>query len=170
MTPALHVRFGTDDMTLLAGETTWSLPVGHRQLRSQLPDDPPRPEQLTNAIGLVSDHLDDVVHSWPDAVQADTVVSGHLLNIVVAVELGEPVEDDRFELTRAAAEDVFRTLVTEPRSTRQLNPGLPANHVDDIVATCCALVAVLRRLQLDRVWVTLGETGEPGASASEERK
>jgi exopolyphosphatase/guanosine-5'-triphosphate,3'-diphosphate pyrophosphatase len=153
----VHVRFGIDDITVVAGELTWALPVGHRQLRSQLGDDPPRPEQLTNAIGLVSDHLDDVVHSWPDAVQADTVVSGHLLHILAAVELGEPVDADHFELTRAAAEDVFRTLVTEPRSTRRLNPGLPADHVDDIVATCCALVAVLRRLQLDRVSVALGD-------------
>lgn len=155
MSPSVHVRFGIDDLTVVAGGHTWALPVGHRQLRSQLGGDPPRPEQLTNAIGLVSDHLDDVVHSWPDALRADTVVSGHLVHIVAAVEVGAPVGTDCFELSRAAAEDVFRTLATEPRSTRRLNPGLPADHVDDIVATCCALVAVLRRLQIDRVLLSI---------------
>lgn len=154
----LQVRLGIDDITVRAGEQIWALPVGHRQLSSQLDGDPPRPEQLTNAIGLVSDHLDDVVHSCPEAVQAETVVSGHLVDIVAAVEVGAPVALDHFELSRAAAEDVFRTLATEPRASRRLNPGLPEAHVDDIVATCCALVAVLRRLQLDRVLVAIEST------------
>jgi exopolyphosphatase/guanosine-5'-triphosphate,3'-diphosphate pyrophosphatase len=156
VTSSVQVRLGIDDLTVLAGERTWALPIGHRQLRAQLTGDPPRPEQLTNAIGLVSDHLDDVVHNYPGAVQAETVVSGHLVDIVAAVEVGAPVGSDRFELSRAAAEDVFRTLATEPRATRRLNPGLPAEHVDDIIATCCTLVAVLRRLQLDRVVVSIG--------------
>jgi exopolyphosphatase / guanosine-5'-triphosphate,3'-diphosphate pyrophosphatase len=156
VTSQVRVHLGIDDITVLAGEHTWALPVGHRQLCSQLDSDPPRPEELVNAIGLVSDHLDDVVHSCPDAVHADTVVSGHLVHIVAAVEVGAPVSTHHFELSRAAAEDVFRTLATEPRATRRLNPGLPAEHVDEIVATCCALVAVLRRLQLDRVLVAIG--------------
>jgi exopolyphosphatase/pppGpp-phosphohydrolase len=32
-----------------------------------------------------------------------------------------------------------------------LNPGLPADAVDAIVAACCIVVAVMRRLHLDKV-------------------
>ena len=51
-------------------------PVGATQLAtSTLLADPPRPEELTNAIGEMVDHLDDVVRERPDSIGADVRLS-----------------------------------------------------------------------------------------------
>ncbi len=77
---------------------------------------------------------------------------------VAAVELGLAHYDrDRihhFRLTRAAAEDVFRTLATETRADRAHNPGLEAARADVIVGGCCVLVAVLRHFELTECLVS----------------
>jgi exopolyphosphatase / guanosine-5'-triphosphate,3'-diphosphate pyrophosphatase len=129
------------------------LPVGIRVLRSrELHADPPRPEELTNAIGAVFDHVDDIVRVSPHVLHARVEVRGAAVNAIVAVEVGgEPVLP--FLLSRDAAEDVFRTVATEPAADRRLNPGLRPSMVDDIVPAACALVAVMRRLHLDHVEV-----------------
>ena len=56
-----------------------------------------------------------------------------------------------FVLQRDAAEDVFRTLATEPRADRIHNPGLEEARADVIVGGCCALVAIMRHLGLERI-------------------
>jgi exopolyphosphatase/guanosine-5'-triphosphate,3'-diphosphate pyrophosphatase len=77
---------------------------------------------------------------------------------MAAVEIGLAEFDSTalhgFELTRDAAEDVFRTLATETLEERKLNPGLPADRADIIVAGCCILVATMRRLHLDSIIVS----------------
>jgi DNA-directed RNA polymerase beta subunit len=77
---------------------------------------------------------------------------------VAAVEIGLSNFDDDvlngFVLTKDAAEDVFRTLATENHSQRILNPGLPAERSDIIVAGCCILVATMRRLHIDEIIVS----------------
>ncbi|MSO59340.1 MAG: hypothetical protein EXQ63_03335 [Ilumatobacteraceae bacterium] len=121
--------------------------------------DPPRPEELINAIGAVQDDLEEVTRSIPQLLTADRVVgtAGSIVTIA-AVELGLIDFDDRslhgFELTRDAAEDVFRTLATERLSDRMHNPGLPRARADIIVAGCCVLVGVMRRLRLDSLVVS----------------
>ncbi len=135
------------------GATPVELPVGLDVLRRrELHTDPPRPEELTNAIGAVADHLDDVVRERPDIVGADVSVRGAAVGAIAAVEVGGAATLP-FVLSRPAAEDVFRTVATEPAADRRLNPGLDAEMVDVVVAACCALVAVMRRLQLDHVVV-----------------
>jgi exopolyphosphatase/guanosine-5'-triphosphate,3'-diphosphate pyrophosphatase len=59
-----------------------------------------------------------------------------------------------FRLTRDAAEDVFRTLATEPLADRRHNPGLQSERADVIVGGCCVLVAVMRHLDLDEILVS----------------
>ena len=109
-------------------------------------------QELTNAIGAVFDHVDDIVLTAPHVLHADVEVRGAAVHAIVAVEVGgEPVLP--FTLSRDAAEDVFRTVATEPAADRRLNPGLPPSMVDDIVPAACALVAVMRRLHLDRIEV-----------------
>ena len=87
----------------------------------------------------------------PTARFADRVtLSGHGIDVLADVEVGATARLP-FVLGRAAAEDVFRTLVTESAADRALNPGLPAAWVDDIVSTCCAVVALMRHFDLDAV-------------------
>jgi len=131
-----------------------ALPIGiDLLLRQHLVSDPPRPEELTNAIGSVADHVDDLVIERPDLLGAAVHLRGALAEAVAAVEHGgEPPLP--FVLERAAAEDVFRTLATEAANERRLNPGLPADMVDTVVAACCAVVGVMRRLQLADVTVS----------------
>ncbi len=83
--------------------------------------DPPRPEELSQALSVVHDYLDDVQREVPAVDDAARLVGlAGTVTTMAAVEIGLPAYDrDRihhFVLTREAAEDVFRTLATEPRS------------------------------------------------------
>jgi exopolyphosphatase/guanosine-5'-triphosphate,3'-diphosphate pyrophosphatase len=77
---------------------------------------------------------------------------------MAAVELGLKTYDrDRihhFVLSRAAAEDVFRTLATERRSARRWNPGLEEGRVDVIVGGALVVVAVMRYFDFDECLVS----------------
>jgi exopolyphosphatase/guanosine-5'-triphosphate,3'-diphosphate pyrophosphatase len=130
------------------------IPIGASSLNNnEFASDPPRPEELTNAIGAVVDHLDDMLRALPGALEADGVgIVGDLATVIAAVEFGgdPPLP---FSLGRAQAEDVFRTVATESPAERALNPGLPADSVDRIVAACCIVVAVMRHLHLNEVHV-----------------
>jgi exopolyphosphatase/guanosine-5'-triphosphate,3'-diphosphate pyrophosphatase len=128
------------------------LPLGVVTLARELVADPPRPEELTNAIGAVADHLDDLVRDRPDVIGTTVSMSGPDVTAVVAVEVGG-VAALPFVLDRLAAEDVFRTVATEPRIDRARNPGLDPLLVDRIVAGCCTVVGVMRKLQIDAVTV-----------------
>ena len=138
-----------------------SIPVGAvTATESDIVTDPPRPEDLTNVIGAVQDELEEIGRTTPSALSAARIVgvAGTIVT-VAAVEIGLRDFDSSalhgFELTREAAEDVFRTLATESLKDRRLNPGLPADRADVIVAGCCILVAVMRRLHLDAVTVSV---------------
>ncbi len=137
-----------------------SIPVGAVVVtEKEFHRDPPRPEELTNAIGLVTDFLDDIVRDCPDLSSATRVigVAGTIVT-VAAVELGLKTFDATslhgMTLTRSAVEDVFRTLATEPLRDRLHNPGLPLDRADIIVGGCCVLVAIMRKLRLDSITVS----------------
>lgn len=152
-----RVTLGTHDITLRVhsdeAPIELVLPVGVHRLRDdELHTDPPRPEELTNAIGAVVDHVDDVVRVAPTIVGASIEVSGAEATAIVAVEVGGAASLP-FRLRRDVAEEVFRTLATEPARDRAANPGLDAAMVDTVVAGCCAMVAIMRRLHLDEVVV-----------------
>lgn len=135
------------------GGGEYLVPVGVRSLAESITGDPPAPEDLTNAIGLVLDHLDDVERELPMAAFADElVVQGDGAVIVSDVEVGG-LAPQPFVLDREAAEEVFRTLATETEADRAHNPGLPAAWVHDVLGACCALVAILRRLPPDEIEV-----------------
>ena len=149
-----------------------SLDIGSASLtQAQLPSDPPRPEELSNAIAIVQDHVDDALRSLPDlATTAIPVVgTGGTVTTVAAVEIGLPVRSGDgtedlvdeslhgFWLTRAAAEDVFRTLASEAERDRVHNPGLPRQRAEIIVGGCCILVGLLRRLGAPGLLVSLAD-------------
>jgi exopolyphosphatase/guanosine-5'-triphosphate,3'-diphosphate pyrophosphatase len=137
-----------------------SIPFGARNITERiLEHDPPRPEELTNAIGAVVDEVDDVLREITELEGCNRIVgvAGTIVTIAM-VELGLRDFDANvlhgMELTKDAAEDVFRTLATEKLVDRVHNPGLPADRADIIVGGCCALVAILRKLQLPAITVS----------------
>jgi len=146
---------GTD-----APEALCSIDVGCVRVTEQfLHSDPPAPEELSGAVSVVRDHLADVEQAIPTIHEAKTVLGlAGTVSTVAAVEQGlETYDRDRihhFRLTRAAAEDVFRTLALEPAAERRHNPGLEPGRVDVIVGGLVVLVAVMRVLELDDILVS----------------
>jgi exopolyphosphatase/guanosine-5'-triphosphate,3'-diphosphate pyrophosphatase len=111
--------------------------------------DPPAPEELSQAMSVVHSYLDDVQRELPMVASARRLVGlAGTVTTVAAVEIGLPVYDrDRihhFDLTREAAEDVFRTLATESRADRIHNPGLEEARADVIVGGALILVTLMR--------------------------
>jgi exopolyphosphatase / guanosine-5'-triphosphate,3'-diphosphate pyrophosphatase len=136
---------GTDEPTGLC-----SVDIGCVRLTEQfLHSDPPTPEELSQAVSIVRDHLADVDRLVPGAAAARTLIgTAGTMWTLGAVELGvDPSESDRidgFHLSRPAAEEVFRTLATEPISRRRHNPGLDPGRVDIIVGGAIVAVTVMR--------------------------
>lgn len=137
-----------------------SVDVGCVRLTERfLHSDPPAPEELSQAISVVHAYLDDVEREVP-AVRSARVLVGlaGTVTTVAAVEMGLPVYDrDRihhFRLTRAAAEDVFRTLATERRDARVHNPGLEEARADVIVGGAAVLVTVMRHFGFEECLVS----------------
>ena len=136
-------------------EAAISLDIGSVRLSDMyIEHDPPLPEELSNCITYSGSWLDDVDRELPQAHHAKTVVGvAGTIATAVAVEIGldeyDRDEIHHFILTRAAAEDVFRTLATENREDRAFNPGLPAGRVDTIVGGMAILVRIMRHFELD---------------------
>jgi exopolyphosphatase / guanosine-5'-triphosphate,3'-diphosphate pyrophosphatase len=148
-----RVLFDRRETTVEVDGEPMILPVGIEMLAEDLLlSDPPRPEELTNAIGVVFDHFDDVVRELPAVLGTAVGVAGPEAGAIAAVEVGG-LAHLPFVLSREAAEDVFRTLATESHGQRAHNPGLDPALVRTVVAGCCAVVAVMRRLQLDEITV-----------------
>ncbi|MCY3926437.1 MAG: Ppx/GppA phosphatase family protein [bacterium] len=121
--------------------------------------DPPRPEELHACLSVVEAHLDDVLVAIPEVQRTACFIGvAGTVTSAAAVELGlepyDPEQIHHFELTRAAAEDVFRTLATEDRAQRISNPGLHADRADVIVAGMCVLVKIMRFFGFDRCLVS----------------
>lgn len=137
-----------------------SIDVGSVRLTEAfLHGDPPRAEELTNAIGTVQDLLEDVERELP-GIAAHPMLLGiaGTITTIAAVEIGLPVYDPArvhgASLSRAAIEEVFRTLATEPLADRVHNPGLPRERADVIVGGCCVLVAMMRTWHVDHLAVS----------------
>lgn len=160
----LHVDVRADAtvLTLPSGRHD-SIPWGYATLTAAwLADaDPPHPAGLTNALGTFDDRLDDVEREHPEVEQlarAEGGVSfgGDTIAALARLELGRADTPPIVALGRAAAEDVFRLVATESAAERAHNPGLPSEHVDTIVATCCVVLSVMRRFHLEQVTLQTG--------------
>ena len=121
--------------------------------------DPPAPEELSQALSVARDYLDDVARDVPAVLDARRFVGlAGTVTTVAAVELGvasyDPELVHHFVLTRSAAEDVFRTLATESRAQRVHNPGLEEARADVIVGGTAILVAVFRYFDFDECLVS----------------
>lgn len=121
--------------------------------------DPPRPEELSAALSIVEVHVDDVARLLPAVHEATTFIGlGGTFTTMAAVEIGLDPYDRQaingFVLSRAAAEDVFRTLVTEPLVDRLHNPGLAPERGVTILGGSCAVVGIMRFLGVEQVRIS----------------
>jgi exopolyphosphatase/guanosine-5'-triphosphate,3'-diphosphate pyrophosphatase len=152
--PFLVVDIGGGSTELIVGGTqpegARSLDMGCVRLTEQfLESDPPRPEELSNAVGFVRDELEELRHELPviDSGRRMIGLAG-TVSAVAAIEQGLATYDrdkiHHFVLTKEAAEDVFRTVATERLADRIHNPGLERGRADVIVGGCVILVCVMR--------------------------
>ena len=147
--------FGTDE-----AEAAMSLDIGCVRLTEKYVEhDPPRPEELVACLSITEAHLDDVARQMPQIAHAATFVGlAGTVSTAAAVELGLAEYDrDRihhFVLTKEAAEDVYRTLVTEARDDRIHNPGLEEARADVIVGGMCILVRIMRYFDIEELVVS----------------
>lgn len=114
--------------------------------------DPPSAMHLTNALGMVQDHIDDLIIEDPAmAVPSSVVATGEHAMAIAHVEVGAHTLSPGYVLGRSDADELFRTLVAEPISQRSFNPGLDERYVASIIGTCCVILAVMRRLDLQGI-------------------
>ncbi len=121
--------------------------------------DPPEPEELVACLSVAEAHLLDVVRELPDISETATWIGvAGTITTVAAVEIGlatyDPDRIHHFELTKAAAEDVYRTLVTEPLEDRVHNPGLQPERAEVIVGGVTILVGIMRFFGIDPLLVS----------------
>jgi exopolyphosphatase/guanosine-5'-triphosphate,3'-diphosphate pyrophosphatase len=163
-TPYLVVDVGGGSTEFVVGndkpEGLVSVNIGCVRLTEQfLQGDPPEPEELSNAVSAVRDHLADVDREVPGVAAAATLIGlAGTVTTLAAVELGLTTYDPKlvhhFRLTRQAAEDVFRTLATEPIAQRRHNPGLDPGRVDVIVGGAVIVVSILRHFGFPEMLVS----------------
>lgn len=149
----------------LVGGSTHEIPVGPLTLYDGDLDaaDLPSPEQLTNALGRVHDHLDDVLIESPTiGAPAAVAMRGPHARALAQVEIGSRSIPAGYRLDRADADEVFRIVATEAPAERVHNPGLDPAHLHTIVPTCCIVLAVMRRLDLDTIDFDAGATSTTG--------
>ena len=146
-----HARIGRD-------------PVGRRQSHRRVLSDPDPPgPALTNALGIVDDHLDDVEREHPSVL--DTTVFEFSGEAVAAPRRCRGRRPRRRRRVRAQPRGRPRrssgSSPPRPAADRAPNPGLPFEHVGTIVATCCIVLAVMRRLHLDQVTIVTRRRHQP---------
>ena len=152
----LTVAVGETETELAADTGRVVLPVGARSLGDEfLRSDPPTPIELSQAVSVARGHLEDVARERPEMIHPAHVLGcSDLIRQIAAVEVGAVHVPEDFRLTRAAAEDVFRTVATERAADRALNPGLGADWLHLIVGGAAVLVSVMRVLDIDALVVT----------------
>ncbi len=119
--------------------------------------DPPIAEDLSNLISVAQAHLEDLERELPIVSDATRLIGvAGTITTVAAIELGRYDRDaiHRMWLSRAAAEDVFRTVAQERAIDRAHNPGLHPDRVGTIVAGAAIVVAILRHFDADGLFVS----------------
>jgi len=162
--PFLVADIGGGSTELAVGavrcEGAVSIDVGCvRMTEAYLHSDPPAAEELSGCLQVLRMYWEDVRRDLPivDAATRFVGLAGTVSSVAM-VEQGLTAYDrDRvhhFTLTKAAVEDVFRTLATESLADRVHNPGLERERADVIVGGCCVLVSLMRTFGFDECLVS----------------
>jgi exopolyphosphatase/guanosine-5'-triphosphate,3'-diphosphate pyrophosphatase len=162
--PYLVVDIGGGSTEFVVGttepEAAMSVDVGCvRITEAWLHSDPPAPEELSQAVHVVREHVVDVMREIPEVKNAKTLIGlAGTVTTVAAIELGLAEYDrDRIHhlrLSREAVEDVFRTLATEAAAERRHNPGLEPERVDVIVGGAVVLASIMRAFEIEEMVVS----------------
>lgn len=152
--PFLVADIGGGSTELAVGssrcEDAVSIDVGCvRMTEMYLHSDPPRPEELSACIQDLKARWEDVGRTQPAMTTATRLVGlAGTVSSVAMVEQGLAAYDrnlvHHYTLSKAAVEEVFRTLATEALEDRLHNPGLETQRADVIVGGCCVLVSLMR--------------------------
>lgn len=151
---ACEIEIGADTTIFRHGPRPHDIPWGHASLTDRWlrEHDPPRADALTNALGTITDHLDDVIRLDPDVTDVGSwTFTGPTITSLASLEAGATVPAGEVDYPRVTAEEIFRLVATESEGARADNPGLPSHHVEFIVATSCIVQACMRRFHLDTV-------------------
>lgn len=146
---------GTDQLDKVLSTDMGSVRFTERYVES----DPPLPEELVACLSVAEAHLSDLVREIPEVTETATWIGvAGTITTVAAVEIGlltyDPERIHGFELSRAAIEDVYRTLVTEPLEDRVHNPGLQAERAEVIVGGVAILAQIVRTFGIDPLVVS----------------
>ena len=100
---------------------------------------------------MVHDHLDDVLIEAPTVAATPSIVFvGHHAGRWPGSRSDPRPLPDACRIGRAATSRrcSARSSPSESADDRRHNPGLDDDHVGTIVATCCVVLAIMRRLAL----------------------
>ena len=138
-----------DDPITIGTRRRLDLPAGVAALRREHLDrrDPPDPADLTNAIALLADAVDDLAREFAGELPGGTVlrVVGSPGSMLARLETGLS-ETTNASIDRATLEEIFRLIATESARDRGAQPGVEGADPGDLLAHCSAAVAVARRL------------------------
>lgn len=156
-TLVVDIGGGSTEFVMGDAEGTRALSVDMgcvRMTEQYLLHDPPTPTELSQLLSVVRSHLDDVARQLPGSAEATRLVGlAGTITTVAAVDIGlAHYQRDRIHhhlLTRAAVEEVFRTLATESRDERVHNPGLEPARADVIVGGTAILAAIMRYFEFE---------------------
>lgn len=138
-------------------EKVVSIPIGSVRITARhLESDPPKPEELTNAISDICDYLSDVEKQIPNIRRAKKWIGvAATVTTTASVEIGlhefDATKIHEYTLTREMVEEVFRTLATESLADRIHNPGLERQRADVIVGGVAIIVAIMRHFELSEI-------------------
>ncbi len=136
-----------------------SLDIGCVRLSERyLHGDPPRPEELHEAIRDVEANLVEAERAVP-IQEARTVIglAGTVTSLAamdLKLDAYDPDAVHHYRLTRAAIESLFRYLASSTREELRGEPGLEPARADVIVGGALVLAAMMRRWDFDAVVVS----------------
>lgn len=149
----VRLSIGAQNTNVTIAGRVSELPTGIDDITQRISHrDPPDPADLTNAIGVVTDHLDDLLLRADIERQSISglVIDGRPGQAMAALETGLAATEST-AVDRATLEELFRMLATDDQSGRASQPGLGADDAPVVLATAIIGVAVARRLRVERI-------------------
>lgn len=139
-----HITITTPDAAIVLDTTPAELEHAHLGL-----NDPPAPEDLTNAIAAVRDDIDDQRRTR--RLLASTItVRGEGGDLLARLETGRAAPGT-VTINRDTLEEIFRLVATSTRAERGSEPGLSPDDADSVLVAATTAVAIVRSLDIDEI-------------------